>query len=289
MQGFPRKLGPMGTRNLETNGMMPAPSDRESRAPGTRGPQQEGPKPVYRRLWKGLVLLIALPLLYTLSPSWYGWNQKLSMTLDTPNGPLVASTVQQVKVTYLPQWMGLGWSAGPIVQTQLKGESLALDLGDGRILLTRLNEGSFAHLVFHDLGRGRERYAAIENQIGQPPRPLPQDLWPDFVTFADRNDPLTAFRILAEVPSGAASDFKDIAEVFGPGYRLREMTLAITEEPVMTGTVERILGQEFLGTLDQIQKLDAAERLKRQQSVAEQLGSDSLPYISKNYFIRDFQ
>lgn len=288
-QDFPCKLGPKCNRNLETNGMMPAPSDREPRAPGTSGPQQEGPKPVNRRLWKVIALLIALPLLYTLSPSWFGWNQKLSMTLDTPNGPLVATTVQQVKVTYLPQWMGLGRTTGPTVKSQLKGESLALDLGDGRILLTLLNEGSLAHLVFHDLGRGRELYTAIENQIGQPPRPLRKDMWPEFVSFVDRSDPLTAFRIFAEVPPGATSDFKDISEVFGTGYRLREITLAITDEPVTTGTVERILGQEFLATLDQIHKLDEAERLKRQRSAADQLGSDSLPYISKNYFFRDFQ
>ena len=236
-----------------------------------------------------IALLIALPFLLSACPSWYGWNQKLSMTLDTPNGPLVASTVQQVKVTYLPKWMGLGWATGPSVKMQLRGESLAVDLGDGRILLTLLNEGSLAHLVFHDLGDGRERYAAIENQIGHPPRPLERNFRPEFVSFVDRNDPLTAFRILAEVPAGKKSDFKDVTEVFGPGYRLREMTLAITDEPVTTGNVERVLGQDFLAALEQIHKLDLAERLKRQRLVADQYGIDHVEYIILNDFIREFR
>lgn len=265
------------------------PSDSDARAPKTSGPEQGGTKPVSRRLWKVIVLLIALPLLLSACPSWYSWNQKLSLTLDTPNGPLVASTVQQVKVTYMPQWMGLGWSTGPIVKTKLTGEGLALDLGDGRIMLSLLHEGALPHWQFRDLGKGRRLYAAIENQIGQPPRQLEQNLWPEFVSFLDRNDPLTAFWFFGKQPKGSGTNVKDIADVFGPGYKLREMTVEITDEPVSIGNVKRVLGPEFMAALEQLPNLDKAERLKRQQPVVEQFGIDSRKYFYIWDFIRDIK
>jgi hypothetical protein len=64
------------------------------------------------------------------------------------------------------------------------------------------------------------------------PVPVPLDGLPLLVTFADITDPTTVQRV----------DPENLAASFGPGVRLKAVTLEITEEPVTVGKVVEVLG-----------------------------------------------
>ena len=192
----------------------------------------------HHRLW---LLLLPLFLLLAACPQHFRWNQKLTITVDTPSGPVVASVVQRMDVTYIPKWMRVV----PVeIETELRGEGLAVDLGGGRTLLSKMGEGPVTEKVFKDLGRRPQVYAAIQDQVGEPPRVVRSNSYwrPKFVSLTDISDPSTAFEFYGE----------DFPKVFGPGYAFREMTLEITDEPVTTGQVEANLGKEFFRRLEEM-------------------------------------
>lgn len=203
----------------------------------------------------------------------FRWHQRLMMTLDTPYGPIVASVVQRVDVTYFPKWMRLD---GTSRLTNLTGESLAVDLGGRRVLLSILDDGLMTERMFKDLGRRPEVFAGIEDQVGQPPRPVPDELLPLFVAFTDIGDLTTAVELRA----------RDIPRVFGAEYGLREMTVEITEAPVTLGTVERILGPGFSARLDVLRQQRVADRIAGKADPENRAFSEE---IGRWTFIRNFK
>lgn len=215
-------------------------------------------------------LLLPLFLLLAACPQHYRWNQKLTITVDTPDGPVVASVVQRIDVSYIPQWMRV---VGGEIQTELRGEGLAVDLGGGRILLSMVGQGAMTERVFDDVDRRPQVFAAIEDQVGQPPRQIPFDLMPPFVSLPDITDPSTASRLLGN----------DVPRVFGEGYRIRDMKLEITDEPVTTGQVEAIVGKEFFWRLNELQKQRTSDVIAGKADRAFFLT------IGRSHFIRDLK
>lgn len=61
--------------------------------------------------------------------------------------------------------------------------------------------------------------------------PLVRERYPLLVTFDDINDPKSIKRV----------DPDDLVATFGPGYSLKSITLEITDEPVTTGELEKVL------------------------------------------------
>jgi len=61
---------------------------------------------------------------------------------------------------------------------------------------------------------------------------LPDDHYPLLVTFTDINDPASVQRV----------DPDDLVAHFGPGVKLKTITLEITDEPVTGGQIEKVLG-----------------------------------------------
>lgn len=198
-----------------------------------------GGRRVGRKAWVVALLLLPLFLFLSACPRTYGWHQRLTMSLDTPDGPVVASVVQRVDVTWFPEWMRVDRTAR---LTDLTGEALAFDLGGGRILLSILDDGLMTERLFSDQGRRPDVFAEIERRVGQPGRRIPPELVPRFVFLADVSDPAMA----VDLPA------KDFPAVLGAGYGLDEMTLAITDDPVSFGMVEQLLGADFLANLDRM-------------------------------------
>ena len=62
-------------------------------------------------------------------------------------------------------------------------------------------------------------------------RQIPANLYPMLVTFGDINVPASVKLV----------DPKNLAASFGPGYRLKDMTLEITDEAMTEGRVESVL------------------------------------------------
>ncbi|WP_421849677.1 hypothetical protein [Oricola sp.] len=63
-------------------------------------------------------------------------------------------------------------------------------------------------------------------------RVLPRENYPRLVTFGHIGSPQTVRRV----------DPDNLAATFGPGYRLKSITLEITDAPVTRGEVETVLG-----------------------------------------------
>jgi hypothetical protein len=62
--------------------------------------------------------------------SWF-WHQKLTVTVETPDGPRSGSAVSAGRFQTTPKWAGVGDSAGAS-NSYLSGEAVVVDLGEGR-------------------------------------------------------------------------------------------------------------------------------------------------------------
>jgi hypothetical protein len=169
--------------------------------------------------------------------SW-SWHQKLTVTVETPEGPRSGSAVTAAWFQMTPKWAGVGDSAGAS-NSSLSGEAVVVDLGEGRYLFALLkgyNEftGRLAFFPLPPKPLNKEQDAAVYDQLEalRASTELPRELYPLLVTFADINDPASVARV----------DPDDLAASFGPGYALSSITLAITDEPVTKGRVEAVLG-----------------------------------------------
>lgn len=169
--------------------------------------------------------------------SW-SWHQKLTVTVETPEGPKSGSAVSAAWFQMTPKWAGVGDSAGAS-NSSLSGEAVVVDLGEGRYLFALLkgyNEftGRLAFFPRPQKPLSKEEDAAVYDQLEalRATTELPRELTPLLVTFADITDPASVQRV----------DPDDLAAHFGPGYALASITLAITDEKVTKGQVEAVLG-----------------------------------------------
>tara|TARA_R110002020_G_scaffold48286_6_gene137638 strand:- start:1671 stop:2360 length:690 start_codon:yes stop_codon:yes gene_type:complete len=192
----------------------------------------------------GLLVLVFASLMLSLAGcdmfgfrSW-SWHQKLTVTVETPDGPRSGSAVSAAWFQMTPKWSGVGDSAGAS-NSSLSGEAVVVDLGQGRYLFALLkgyNEFT-GRLAFFPLPRKplrKEEDAAVYDQLEalRASTELPRELTPLLVTFADIDDPASVARV----------DPDDLDASFGPGYALSSITIAITDEPVTQGKVEAVLG-----------------------------------------------
>lgn len=185
------------------------------------------------------LLLLLLALLSLSGCERYSWRQKLTITVETPAGEVSASSVSEVR--WAKHWIqtdGMGWDY------DLTGEAVVLEVTPGRYLFALLKgagtteymgsvaPASIAGLesrvidgaLFDEVQDKRDRAAGVIA--------VPEYQYPLMVTFGDIADP----------KSVALVDPADLAASFGPGVRLKAVTLEVTEEPVTVGVVEGVLG-----------------------------------------------
>jgi hypothetical protein len=194
-----------------------------------------------------LALLLTLLPLAACEDS-HAWHQKLTLTIDTPTGPVTASTVQAIR------WTGLTGFAREAVSAQqgssggfkITGEAAVIELAPGRYLFALLtgtsgfvgNPGeNLAYAVI--VQRGQGGYVGTPETIGHvrdlnpgEPLPLPPEAWPMLVTFADITDPASVAQV----------DATNLAATFGAGFALTGVTVEVTEEAVTEGVVRGLLG-----------------------------------------------
>ncbi|MDH6269855.1 hypothetical protein M2360_005287 [Rhizobium sp. SG_E_25_P2] len=179
---------------------------------------------------KRLFAVLAISLLSALSgcAKHLEWRQKISVMVQTPDGPKAASSVVSALMTNtLGMWVP---PEGKGVTYKITGEAAVLELAPGKYLFALLNLPSAPSVFLPDAPR-EEAIAQIPSMIGQT-RSLRPDQYPLLVTFADINDPASVRRV----------DPQNLAASFGAGYRLEAMTMTITDEPVTEGKVEAVLG-----------------------------------------------
>ena len=170
-----------------------------------------------------------------------GWNQRLTLTIETPAGEVSGSSVTEVHVVdYSCPWV-LPEARGP--KSTHKGEAVAVEVLPGKWLFALLDGAenpagdatAWAKVTFAPVrdaaNRSRgywERVADIHAQPYDTSVPLPPEAWPLMVTFADIADPTSVARVS---PS-------DLAASFGEGVRLKAVMLEITRAQVTEGVVD---------------------------------------------------
>ena len=171
-------------------------------------------------------------------------RQKITVEVETPAGLRSGRSVVETEVREGKSW---GDSSGTTFK--LKGEAVAVDLPGGRTLFALLRgemQGNSAayqtRLLLEALNAGAEASEAVEveglnlMQVRAAAKragvslTLPERLYPLLVTFADTTDPKSVEKV----------DPGNLAAGFGPGVRLRRITVEVTDEDVTTGIEKRI-------------------------------------------------
>jgi hypothetical protein len=175
----------------------------------------------------------------------HSWNQKLTVTIETPNGIRTGSAVTRVSAKV----GGQSILSQAIVSYYVEGEATIVDLGNGKYLFALLSNGgdytpteywaqrAFRNQLVGDLDPYRdekEQLSEFFEKLGASSlsSTLLLDQYPLLVTFTDLNDP----------KSVKAIEPDNLSDTFGPGYKLKSITIETTDEDVTKGRVEKLLG-----------------------------------------------
>ena len=157
----------------------------------------------------------------------WSWQQRLTLNVDTPAGVKSASSVVSCEAAHL--YGALVLPDARSFGVGCEGEAVMLEVTPGRYLFALLPQPNAISVFFP----GRDRTKVVEKLVKlRETRLLPPKLYPRLVTFGDINDPTSVQRV----------DPAELAASFGPGVRLKSITLEITDAPVSTGKVEAVLG-----------------------------------------------
>ncbi len=159
------------------------------------------------QMTRGIKVLLAIAAVIALVIlSWratyptYVWNQKLTLEIGTPHGPVSASSVVEVTADFepavLPEAHSLFFS--------WRGEAVVADLGNGRFLFALLGSPvAQAQYTWQDVydavekkpdNRGFSRFAKALVKRDDV-RPMARKAYPTLVTFDDIDDPATVKRV----------------------------------------------------------------------------------------------
>lgn len=159
--------------------------------------------------------------------SW-SWNQKITVEVETPEGVKRASSVIRYGLERYDGWYVLPEARG--ASHHYSGEAVVLEVSSGRYLFALLKGTPDPFLVFFP-GEAPVEVADRFKTL-RAARAVPPKLYPLMVTFGNLADPTSVQKV----------DPSDLAAAFGPGVRLKSITLEITAEPVTEGRVEKVLG-----------------------------------------------
>ncbi len=171
-----------------------------------------------------------------------GWNQRLTLVVETPQGEVRGSAVTRVENRTTRDLL----APGKALRSTLTGEAVAVEVLPGRWLFALLQgedatgAGGWVYAAF-DLRAavGSDGYPSYDESMRKlralsldEPAPLPKEAMPLLVTFDDITRPETVREVGPD----------DLAAVFGAGVRLQAVTLEVTKEAVTEGRVEAVLG-----------------------------------------------
>lgn len=162
---------------------------------------------------------------------------RLTVDVETPAGVKSASGTLSVR----PNRSYGGTGSGSSVP-QAKGDALLVDLGDGKSLVALLAYGadgsnfedaSFLPTRVYGARDRRVAFRDIKNLAGAPAVPVPEQLRPLFVAFADANDPKSARRV----------DANDLEASLGKGFRLRDLSIDVVANGLWPIDIGGVLGE----------------------------------------------
>ncbi len=190
--------------------------------------------------------LISVLVVFSLAVAWKinfpsgSWRYKITIEIETPEGIKSGSAVRHVRAV-IPL---LKLPESKTIDYEVTGEAVVIDLGEQRYVfaLTSLDGyyETFRAFPFSG-GDAKDRlkhYSSLpvgskaELKIGHP----------RMVTFENINDPKSVKEVYGQSWSREEGykTHDDFANVFGEGYKLKSITIEMTDEPV-TSVVDKIL------------------------------------------------
>ena len=185
-----------------------------------------------------MLLLVGCGRMMGCSSFEYERNQRLTVTVETPDGEVTGSGV--VRSYYFHGQTPYDVSS---VWRTLAGEYPVLDLGERRYLVAVMGAGITSDtdqvftstrrpgngaLVFAERPDNRSMVDWVRGlRWARRNRPRPVNSPPLFVTFDDPDDPLTVRRV----------DVDEVEAVFGPGHRIASITIELTRDAPTEGAM----------------------------------------------------
>ncbi|MEL6919723.1 MAG: hypothetical protein AAFO77_01685 [Pseudomonadota bacterium] len=160
------------------------------------------------------------------------WNQKITITVETPGGVKSGASVMEVIVAEKRRGILFNPPEARGVGSVALGEAVVVDLGGGRYLfglLSGMDKAAQCALTWEgdwwpDGARAVSRFDGVAQ--------LPVKCQPRLVTFDDINDPASVKRV----------DPDNLSASFGDNHALQSITLEMTREVRTEGKVEAVLG-----------------------------------------------
>lgn len=216
-------------------------------------------------VWLLYLLLVASLMLTTacgdlLGKSYPPYRYRLTVEVETPQGPRIGSSVIEVRTYRAARWMPSGGGGGG-VGNSVKGEAAAVDLPNGETVfaLLRTDWGpEFAEIVYPlqvpyptaqevaarspdgkwdpdlNFDMWMERVEAARGMLVVPRwrKRLPGQLsgWPMLVRFRNIRDSASVEEVKPEA----------LEATFGKGYTIRQITVERTEDAVSNDISERL-------------------------------------------------
>ena len=163
---------------------------------------------------------------------------KMTVEVETSEGLKTGSSVYEVLAFKTSELITGGTSS----DSTLKGEAVAVDVPGGRTLFALLKtvntsrHDDLAYMSMRTLDPAFN-YNRVEstNRISagdgiKSPNDVPATDYPMLVTFGDIDDPKSVQRV----------DPASLAASFGPGIRLKRITVEVTDDDVATGIEKRL-------------------------------------------------
>jgi hypothetical protein len=178
------------------------------------------------------------------------FHYRLKAEVETPDGVRIGNSV--IKVVVFGQLAGTtGLGGGGL---QARGEAVAVDLPDGKTLFVLLRSGSNTDWAagafpqasaaangerFDDGGPKPKEYVS---RVKSDDREYPVRRWIEFPngTRDDAYPMLVTFTDIKDPTSVALVNPGDLSSSFGAGYRLKAITVQVTDEAVTTGIEKRL-------------------------------------------------
>lgn len=160
----------------------------------------------------------------------YKVTDRLTVVVDTPDGQKSASSVLEARF-----WPAIIEQQHPYLffpTYEMQGEAVALEVTPGRYLFVTFKDLRYPWEIFlsSNWETVKEFIIRAEGMLGQK-QVLKPEQYPWLVTFGDLKVPTSAKRV----------EPGNLAATFGPGYRLVEISMTITDELVTEGRIEKLL------------------------------------------------
>src|SRR5687768_13830128 len=193
---------------------------------------------------------------------------RMTVEVETPEGLRTGSSVYEVEAFATSELITGGGSS----DSTLRGEAVAVDLPGRRTLfalLKTVNTAGHDDLAFmsmrafdpaFDYNRVESARRIRSGDGIRSPAEVPRSDWPLLVTFGDVGNPQSVERVAPN----------NLAASFGPGVRLKRITLEVTDDPVSKDIEARLAAhgiQEGHG-------LDRTRGVTANPTLAQKLGYD---------------